>query len=150
VTTANTPFIVVGIDGSEPSRQALRWARYLAGPLQAHVRAVSVWRHPAAYGAIAFPSDWHPEDDARQMLTDTVREVSGTDQPDDLSMIIREGNTTKELLDESVGATMLVVGSRGYGGFTGLLLGSVSAGVAEHADCPVLVVHGDALPPGTA
>jgi nucleotide-binding universal stress UspA family protein len=50
------------------------------------------------------------------------------------------------LLDESDGAQMLVVGSRGHGGFMGLLLGSVSASVAEHATCPVLVLHGNEPP----
>jgi nucleotide-binding universal stress UspA family protein len=48
----------------------------------------------------------------------------------------------KVLIDASQGATMLVVGSRGHGGFAGLLLGSVSANVAEHASCPVLIIHG--------
>jgi nucleotide-binding universal stress UspA family protein len=53
----------------------------------------------------------------------------------------------KVLLDVSQGAIMLVVGSRGHGGFAGLLLGSVSANVAEHAPCPVLVIHGDQAEP---
>lgn len=51
------------------------------------------------------------------------------------------------LLEASEGALMLLVGSRGHGGFTGLVLGSVSANVAEHATCPVLVLHGDEDPP---
>ncbi len=56
---------------------------------------------------------------------------------------VREGGAAKVLLEASTGADMLVVGSRGHGGFSGLLLGSVSAGVSEHASCPVLIIHGD-------
>ena len=54
---------------------------------------------------------------------------------------------TKVLLDAGRGARMLVLGSRGHGGFAGLLLGSVSSACAQHATCPVVVVHGDAPPP---
>ena len=61
--------------------------------------------------------------------------------------LVNEGGAAGVLLDASQGAIMLVVGSRGHGGFTGLLLGSVSANVAEHATCPVLVIHGDQGPP---
>jgi nucleotide-binding universal stress UspA family protein len=60
---------------------------------------------------------------------------------------VHEGGASKVLLDASEGAIMLVVGSRGHGGFAGLMLGSVSANVAAHASCPVLVIHGDQAPP---
>jgi nucleotide-binding universal stress UspA family protein len=60
---------------------------------------------------------------------------------------VREGGAAKVLLEVSEGAAMVIVGSRGHGGFTGLLLGSVSANVAEHASCPVLIIHGDQAPP---
>ena len=58
-------------------------------------------------------------------------------------MLVQEGLPAKVPLDESKGATMLIVGSRGHGGFSGMLLGSVSANCAEHATCPMLVIHGD-------
>ena len=64
-----------------------------------------------------------------------------------LELQVREGGAAKVLLGASEGADMLVVGSRGHGGFAGLLLGSVSANVAEHASCPVFIVHGDQAPP---
>ena len=64
-----------------------------------------------------------------------------------MQLVVREGGAAKVLLEASEGAVMLVVGSRGHGGFAGLLLGSVSANVAEHAGCPVFIVHGDQPPP---
>ena len=64
-----------------------------------------------------------------------------------MNQYLYEGNAAKVLLEASEGARMLVVGSRGHGGFSGLLLGSVSAACAEHARCPVVVVHGDGPPP---
>jgi nucleotide-binding universal stress UspA family protein len=66
-----------------------------------------------------------------------------------MNLVLREGNPAHVLLEHSAGALMLVVGSRGRGGFAGLMLGSVSAAVAEHASCPVLVVDGDKPVPAT-
>lgn len=66
----------------------------------------------------------------------------GSEAPPWYSSAIRTGSAARQLIAESEGAEMLIVGSRGLGGFTGLLLGSVSRSCAEHADCPVLVLHG--------
>jgi nucleotide-binding universal stress UspA family protein len=135
--TANR--LVVGVDGSEPSRAALRWAaRYLAVN-GGRIDAVIAWHLPP--WAVGDP-DWHPDEDAGKVLTETVDAVFGTEWPPGTRLIVREGNPAKVLLDESEDAELLVVGSRGHGGFAGLLLGSVSAKCAEHATCPVLVVHG--------
>jgi nucleotide-binding universal stress UspA family protein len=140
------PRVVVGVDGSESSKRALAWAAYIADSTGAVVEAVTSWMFPLSYGwAVALTES--PADSMEKVLTETVDEIFGPQRPDDMRLIIREGHAAKVLLDVSEGAVMLVVGSRGHGGFAGLLLGSVSASVAEHATCPVLVVHGDHLPP---
>jgi nucleotide-binding universal stress UspA family protein len=139
--------IVVGVDGSANSEQALRWAASLAAVFGARLEAVTAWDFPASYGFASVPTDWDPAGDMRKVLDDTVRAVFGDQPPAGLQRQVREGGAAMVLLEASQGATMLVVGSRGHGGFAGLLLGSVSANVAEHASCPVLVIHGDQAPP---
>lgn len=142
--SVNKPSIVVGVDGSDSSRQALSWAVHYAGLIGAKVDAVISWNYPAGYGMSGAISDWNPGDDARELLAETIASVLGGDIAVPLSEVVREGNPAQILLDETKDAQMLVVGSRGHGGFAGLLLGSVSAHCAEHAHCPVLVVHGKA------
>lgn len=146
--------VVVGVDGSEGSKRALRWASFAAGALGTSVEAIIAWGPMASYswgtgGWAAFPTDWNPGADAEATVVGALDEVFGERRPSGLKVSVHEGNVAKVLLDASTGAAMLVVGSRGHGGFAGLLLGSVSSACAEHASCPVLVVHGDTpLPPG--
>jgi nucleotide-binding universal stress UspA family protein len=145
--TETAPRIVVGVDGSEQSKKALRWASHLAASTGAHLEATAAWEFPVSYGWVAVPISWNPEQDTEKVLTRTVDEVFGANRPIDMQLSVYKGNAAKVLIDASDGALMIIVGSRGHGGFAGLLLGSVSAAVAEHAHCPVLVVHGDNLPP---
>jgi nucleotide-binding universal stress UspA family protein len=145
-TTESAPRVVVGVDGSEPSKQALRWAARIAATNGARLQVLCTWAFPVSYGAGPGTGDWNPQQDMEKCLTEAVDEVFGSERPAGLTMAVREGSTPKALIEASRGALMLVVGSRGHGGFTGLLLGSVSASVAEHATCPVLVVHGDQVP----
>lgn len=150
VRSSGSSRIVVGVDGSRQSRQALRWAAQFAAASGSSIEVVAAWQYPASYGWAAVPiEEWNPNRDMEKVLTDTVDEVFDGKRPDDLVLAVREGNTAKVLLEESKDAALLVVGSRGHGGFAGLLLGSVSASVAEHASCPVLVVHGSEPPPST-
>jgi nucleotide-binding universal stress UspA family protein len=147
--------IVVGVDGSEPSKQALLWGQSLAHMTGTHVEAVAAWELFSGWAALsagwaAMPADWNPADDAQKALAATIDEVFGGQRPPGLRTDVREGNPARVLLEASEGARMLVVGSRGHGGFTGLLLGSVSAACAEHASCPVLVLHGTMPPPPLA
>ena len=142
--------IVVGMDGSPQSRQALRWAAQLARTFGAPITVATGWEFPTALGYGAPIPDWDPEDDMRRVQDDAIADVFGDEPPTDLGRVLEPGGAARVLIEASEGALMLVVGSRGHGGFTGLLLGSVSAMVAEHASCPVLIVHGDHPPPGVA
>jgi nucleotide-binding universal stress UspA family protein len=139
--------IVVGVDGSESSVLALRWAAHYGALLAARLEVVMAWEYPATFGWTSIAPDWNPADDVRQVLTESAQAAFGDQLPVGVQFEVRQGGAAKVLLDASPGATMLVVGSRGHGGFTGLLLGSVSANVAEHAPCPVLIIHGDQGPP---
>lgn len=137
------PAMIVGVDGSEPSVSALRYAADLAPKLGLRVRALAVWNYPSfMYGGFYPQLDWTPEEDAQSVVAKVAEEVFGTDVPEWFATRTRQGHPPEVLIDESKHAEMIVVGSRGHGGFAGLLLGSVSAAVVEHAHCPVLVVHG--------
>ena len=144
--------IVVGVDGSEPAKQALLWGRFVAQATGSTVHAVSAWHEGAGYGwsgpgRTAVPTELDPEASAKAILEDALHAAYGEQVPPGLRASISYGGAAKVLLDASKEARMLVVGSRGHGGFVGLLLGSVSSACAEHAACPVLVVHGTTPPP---
>lgn len=142
--------IVVGIDGSEPSKNALRWAMFMSAALDCDVRALVACESSPEWSGTGWatrPTDLDPGENTVKKLRATVHEVLGDELPPNITAGRRQGGAAKVLLAASQDARMLVVGSRGRGGFTGLLLGSVSTACAEHADCPVLVVHGDTPPP---
>lgn len=145
--------VVVGVDGSASSDHALRCAHFLARTLRTDLEAVTAWQSPATWAAAgsgfaALPPDsWNPATDATTILESAIDRVLGENQRSSLQVSVREGSAARVLVEASQGARALVVGSRGHGGFAGLLLGSVSAASAEHAKCPVLVVHGDTPPP---
>jgi nucleotide-binding universal stress UspA family protein len=138
--TTPTARIVVGVDGSPASVAALRWAIVQAELTSAEVQAVTSWQTPGQYGFeyAAVPADW--PDLARRTLADAIREA-GDGSPLDVSSLVLEGHPAHVLVEVSLGAQLLVVGSRGHGGFAGMLLGSVSEYVIAHASCPVLVVR---------
>lgn len=145
MNTNSSNQIVVGIDGSDTSKAALKWAARLAPSLGATIHAIVAWEYPVIFGLEGgIPSDWKPDENAKEILNASLEEVFGEHQPTGLRGSISQGHPTFVLLDASKEAQMMVVGSRGLGGFTGLLLGSVSSACAEHAKCPVLVVHGEA------
>ncbi|GHD44384.1 universal stress protein [Mycetocola manganoxydans] len=136
--------IVVGVDGSESSVRALRTARRLAAALGTSLEAVAVWqRAHSSYDFYHPESDWTPEKEIEKLLQDAAESAFGSDRPDRFTMSMLEGIPAKTLIRHSVGADMLVLGSRGHGGFMGLLVGSVSSACVAHAHCPVLVVHNE-------
>jgi nucleotide-binding universal stress UspA family protein len=142
MTTPNaSPRIFVGVDGSPSSIEALRWAKRIGDGIGAEITAVTTWEYPSSYGLGAVPTDWRPDDDAAAQLAEALRLAFGSPQPAGVTSQIIEGHAAAVLVEISAGAEMLVVGSRGHGGFVGLLLGSVSAYCAEHASCPVVVLH---------
>jgi nucleotide-binding universal stress UspA family protein len=141
--------VVVGVDGSEPSRLALQWAQFMAHALTGTVDAVRVWEI-SAVEATEWSDDYDPEKEAAAALHTTVAEVLGSPPAVPLRETTLQGNAAGELAQASQGAHLLVVGSRGHSGFARHLLGSVSKAIAEHAHCPVLIIHGDTAPPPRA
>jgi nucleotide-binding universal stress UspA family protein len=138
--------IVVGIDGSDSSKEALRWALEEARLRGASLRVVHTWLYPAtAYGYAGLLVD--PQDldaAAKQLLDTTVDEVVDGAAGVEIERKAVQGIAAQTLVDEADDADLLVVGSRGHGGFAGLLLGSVSQQCAQHGPCPVVVVRSTA------
>ena len=134
--------VVVGVDGSEHSSAALRWPAAEAQLRRATLQVVHAWHLPSlAYQAYVAPTPDEGRKVAVAALDDQLAVVLG--DPTDLSVVrdVREGPAAQALIDAANGADLVVVGSRGHGGFAGLLLGSVSSQVVHHAPCPVVVVR---------
>jgi len=140
------PMIVVGVDGSDESKAALRWALEEARLRNATVRAVYAWRDPYVLApGFGLPEDFEFDalrERAVETLDAVVAEVAGKTSHVPVEGVVAEGPAGSVLVQAAEGAELLVVGSRGHGGFVGLLLGSVSQQCVTHAPCPVLVVRG--------
>ena len=133
--------IVVGVDGSEASLDALRWASAQAKLTGARLEAVISWVIPASYG-VAFGGedaiDW--KDNASRALEEALATALG-DEAAQVERRIEQGHPSYVLVEASKNADLVVVGSRGHGGFAGLVLGSVSTYVVSHSECPVTVTR---------
>ena len=135
--------IVVGVDGSESSMAALRWAVRQAKLTGSSVDAVIAWRVPSAYGLAPIADGGLDfEGDAKKILADALNEVGGAESDVVIRPTVVEGYPADVLVWCARGADLLVVGSRGHGGLTSALLGSVSHHCVHHASCPVLVIRG--------
>ncbi|MFF4351252.1 universal stress protein [Streptomyces sp. NPDC001530] len=134
--------VVVGVDGSPDSHAALRWAVRYADLIGGSVEAVASWELPGALGwsGPAVDTDFD-EENARQGMTQELRDVLGVERAASVTALLVRGNPVDVLLRAAEGAEALVVGSRGRGGFARALLGSVSQHVALHASCPVVIVR---------
>lgn len=134
---ARDPRIVVGVDGSEPSQDALRWASQQAQVTGAELVAVIAWHLPEMYGYVG--RDYG--DDARKALEATLEKVIDPSSPVKVTTRVVEGRPAPVLLDAAKDADLLVVGAHGHGVFEGMRLGSVSQHCVHHATCPVVVVR---------
>ena len=134
--------IVVGVDGSQHSADAVRWAVDEATLQGAKVVAVFAWHlpHVSTVHEALHVLDVDFEQEAREFLETAVQEAV-PDAEVEIEQVVTEDPAAAALIAAAEGAELLVVGSRGHGGFTGLLLGSVSQQVAQHAPCPVVVVR---------
>jgi nucleotide-binding universal stress UspA family protein len=140
---ANSRKIVVGIDGSEGSKKALRWAVAEAQLRSAAIEVIHVWNFSPLVdpiGGIAYV----PMDDllesAQAVAANTVKSVADILDDTHITTTVKQGSASQALLKAAEDADLLVVGRRGHGGFIGLLIGSTAEQVAHHAPCPVVVV----------
>lgn len=150
-TTASESRIVVGVDGSEASRDTLRWAAHQASLTGAALELVMAWHVPiATYGATAGATygatlpvsacaDLGPA--SRDVVDAIVSDVLKDTPSVKFSIVVVEDHPAHALLRAAEGADLLVVGRRGHGTVAGMVLGSVSRHCSTHATCPVVLVH---------
>lgn len=142
------PRVVVGVDGSASSYEALRWAARYAQVVGGVVEAVNAWDTPSAAGwsGPAIDPDFDLEG-ARERFSAELNAVFADERPAGLREHLVEGDPSEVLIRVAQGAELLVVGRRGRGGFARAVLGSVSQRCAQHATCPVVVVPAEQAPP---
>ncbi|MDA8040434.1 MAG: universal stress protein [Actinomycetota bacterium] len=136
--------VVVGVDGSEGGHMALRYAAAVADWQGWTLHIVHTWHvnYPVAPYVMDFSQIGDAAKDvAGQVVRDAEKDVLGDDCPLDIRRSIEEGPAARTLIKASEGADLLVVGSRGLGGFSSLALGSVGQACVHHAHCPVLIVR---------
>lgn len=142
-----TKRIVVGVDGSPAAGEALDWAVNEAALRGATLEVASVWEDPYRYWGEAVPTE--AEDEAEVEVRAKVRALAASAAEKarflrtdiEVRPVSAEGGAADRLIEMSFGAELLVVGTRGRGGFRGLVLGSVSQQCISHAHCPVVVVR---------
>ncbi|NNE72524.1 MAG: universal stress protein [Acidimicrobiales bacterium] len=141
--------IVVGVEGSGGARAALRFAIQEAKYRDAYIDVVTAYL--STYVPVAAEIGFTPLDpidlvgEVEKMQQEVVQSVIDDDSVEIRTRLLK-GRAAETLIEASEGAEMLVVGNRGRGGFRGLLLGSVSHQIAQHASCPVVIVRAELLP----
>jgi nucleotide-binding universal stress UspA family protein len=134
--------VVVGVDASEASRAALRWAARYAELVGASLEVVHCWHLADEYAWIQpLPPPAGPTELAQKALDDMVHEVVGPDRVVSVKTIVVEGHAAKTLVEMVDANAVLVVGDCGDRGIDGLLIGSVSRQCTAHAPCTVVVVR---------
>lgn len=138
--------VVIGVDGSPESVAALKWAAAYGAATGARLRAVMAWHYPAPVGIA--PVGVAPaaiSEEVRQQMTESLAKAVAEAAADaEIEQEVGYGHPAQVLIDQSADADLLVVGSRGHGAFTGMMVGSVSIHCVTHAHCPVVVVRADA------
>ncbi len=140
------PGILVGIDGSTHSRRALEWAIKEAAHRHAPLTVLTV--HPTYRGfwnaGVEYPGDAALIADARKAVQeetdDALAKFAEDARPPEVTVLAVDGSPAEQILHAGADADMIVLGSRGAGGFSKLLLGSVASQVTHHAHCPVMVI----------
>lgn len=135
-----TAVVVVGVDGSETSRNALHWAAQQASSTGAALRVVATWRWPNYITRV--PPGVNLAAESEQMLTEALGEVEAEYPDVPTTRHVVEGPAGPALLTQSTGAALLVVGARGRAAFPGMLIGSVAEYCVRNGSCPVVVVRG--------
>jgi len=138
--------VVAAVDGSEPSVAALRWAARWAELAGGSLDAVMAWQYPAdltgyGYPPIATTDDVDYARMAEEVVADAIGRAVDRAATVPVRPVVAEGRPVDVLIEAAAGADLLVVGSRGHGGFARTLLGSLSRYCAEHAPCPVAVIR---------
>jgi nucleotide-binding universal stress UspA family protein len=138
--------VVVGVDGSPESVAALKWAAAYGAATGARLRAVVAWHYPAAAGTapVGVAPAAISEEVRQQMIETLAKAVAEAAADAEIEQQIGYGHPAQVLIDQSAEADLLVVGNRGHGAFTGMMVGSVSIHCVTHAHCPVVVVRADA------
>jgi nucleotide-binding universal stress UspA family protein len=145
-TTVSTwKTVLVGVDGSRGSRKALVWAAAEALDHGAELVVLNVWEHallpPVGSGSVPLGDVSGPRGSAAEDLVQIIKEELGEDPPVVAQPVVKHGRPAEILIEQSAGGDQRVGGTRGHGGFAGLVLGSVSQHVAAYAQCPVTVVR---------
>ncbi|TCC07842.1 universal stress protein [Kribbella soli] len=139
------PTVVVGVDGSKVSAKAIDFAFDQAESLHAKVVAVHAWTSPFltyADGASMLQFDEEKvREEARLLVAESVAGAAAEHPDVEWSTELAMGSAAQALVQRSESADLLVVGSRGRGGFTGLLIGSVGQSALHHTHCPIAIVH---------
>jgi nucleotide-binding universal stress UspA family protein len=133
--------IVVGVDGSQSSRAAVRWAIEQAKLTGASVDAVMAWKYPAATFDRMAGAEVDFEGTNKEALAEIIKQEGGPEPAAPVRLVVTEGHPADVLLRASRDADLLVLGSRGLGGFASAVIGSVSLQCVLHAHCPVLVLR---------
>ncbi len=136
------PHIVVGVDGFESSKAALRWAIHQAKLTGAVVEAITAWQVPVGTGWVPATELPDYQADAAAILGEAMTEMCAVDPDVQVCPRVVEGRAGQVLAEAAESADLLVVGSRGHGGLAEALLGSVGQYCVHHAPCPVLIIRG--------